>query len=218
MMKLVIYDLDGTLINSRQDIADAVNWTLNHLGLGRLSSKRIASFVGMGVRHLITTTLKEASGGKRPALPVEDVIQMYRGRYAEHLVDKTRLYPFVRQVLERLKNRKQAVMTNKPEDSSREILKRLGVAPYFFRVIGGGGRFPKKPSPTALLHLMRAARARAEETLFVGDSAIDVRTARNAGVRMAAVTYGFANRREITAAGPDFILNNFAELIECMSK
>lgn len=215
MIKLLIYDLDGTLIDSCQDMADAINWTLAQLGLKPLPAKRIGSFVGMGVQHLVTESLKEAPGPKISLPPVEKVIQMYRDRYADHLVAKTRLYPSVKRVLTQLKTRKQAVVTNKPEDSSCEILKRLGIDSYFFRVIGGDGPFAKKPSPAAILHLMRAARARPDETFFVGDSAIDIKTARNAGVRVAAVTYGFASRHEIAAAKPDFILSHFRDLITC---
>lgn len=218
MIKLLIYDLDGTLIDSGQDIANAINWTLGQLGLKPMPARRIRSFVGKGVQHLVAESLKEARGPKTSLPPVEEVIQMYRSRYADHLVDKTRLYPSVKRVLAQLKDRKQAVLTNKPGDSSGEILKRLGIDAYFFRVIGGDSRFVKKPSPEALLYLMRAARARPEETLFVGDSEIDIRTARNAGVRIAAVTYGFASRREIARAKPDFVLNNFAELIQCLLK
>ena len=211
---LIIYDLDGTLIDSRRDIVNAVNWTLSELGLKELAAKQISSFVGNGVTNLMRQAL-EAVEVPRTAPFLERSIKIFRKRYGEHLLDETSLYPSVRQVLEFFKDRKQAVITNKPEEFSLTILKGLGIDSYFFKVVGGDRGFPKKPDPAAVFDILSLARISPEETLLVGDSATDIQTGRNAGVRTAAVTYGFGKRPEIETARPDFLLEGLEELTRC---
>ena len=214
MIRLIVYDLDGTLIDSRLDIANAVNWTLREFKLGELPVDKVSSFVGSGVRNLMLQALKELGAEPTPAL--EKSIQLFRKRYGEHLLDHTRLHHSVRKVLEFFKDRKQAVVTNKPENFSLQILEGLGIRPYFFRVFGGDTGFPKKPAPEGLLEILRAARVSPEEAVLVGDSAVDIETGRNAGVKTFAVTYGFGKREEIEKAGPDRTLDNLDELISCL--
>lgn len=224
MVKLIIYDLDGTLIDSREDIAEAVNWTLGEFGFGKLTTERISRFVGDGVKNLMQQALGEVGVG--PCAYPEQVqgvaptllnrsIKLFRRRYGEHLLDRTRLYPSVKKVLEHFKDRKQAVITNKPEDFSIKILRGLGVDSYFFRVLGGDGGFPKKPAPEPVLEILRTAGVSADESVLVGDSATDVETGRNAGVKTFAVTYGFGARAEIQKAEPYSILTDLEELIKC---
>ena len=212
MIQLIIYDLDGTLIDSRRDIAEAVNGTLRELGLEDLPVERVSTFVGSGVKNLIEQALKE-TGGKAGAL--KRSIKLFRRLYGEHLLDHTRLYPAVRKVLEFFKDRKQAVITNKPEDFSHKILRGLGIDSYFFRVLGGDGGFPKKPAPEPLLEIVQSAGVSIEKAVLVGDSATDVETGRNAGVKTLAVTYGFGSRLEIERAKPNLILNDLMELTQC---
>lgn len=219
MIKLLIYDLDGTLIDSRRDIADSVNWTLRELGLAELPIEIVSDFVGNGVKNLIEQSLEAASPknqathGKLPSL--KKSIKLFRGRYGEHLLDHTCLYPSVRKVLEFFKGRKQAVITNKPENFSLEILKGLGVETYFHQVIGGDKGFPKKPAPEPVFELLETCRVKREEAVLIGDSDTDIKTGRNAGVKTIAVTYGFGKRPALEAAQPDFILEDLEELVEC---
>ena len=224
MIKLIIYDLDGTLIDSRRDITQAVNRTLCELGFRELPVERVSSFVGSGVKNLMFYSLKEVgaplvgarqSNGRVQDPPLQHAIKLFRRRYGEHLLDHTVLYPSVKKVLKHFKARKQAVVTNKPGDFSVKILRELGVAPYFFRILGGDAGFPKKPAPEPVHEILRLASVLPEETIFVGDSALDVETGRNAGVKTAAVTYGFGSRKEVEAAQPDFVLNDLEELIQC---
>ena len=214
MNKLIVYDLDGTLIDSRRDISDAVNWTLKALGFSGLPSDQIGTFVGSGVKNLMQQALKEVcpSGGK---LPLERAIKLFRCRYGEHLLDQTCLYPSARKVLEFFKNRLQAVITNKPEGFSLTILKGLGVSHYFYKVIGGDSGFPKKPAPDALIEILKQMNIESHEAVLVGDSGIDVETGRNAGVKTIAVTYGFEKKDEIENSKADFTLNHLEELITC---
>lgn len=213
MVKLIIYDLDGTLIDSRHDIANAVNGTLTELGLAELSVEQISSFVGNGVTPLMRRALWEA--GAQHAVPLlERSIKLFRCRYSEHLLDNTRLYPSVPGVLEFFRQREQAVVTNKPEEFSLAILKGLGIDSYFLRIIGGDCGFPKKPDPGAVLTLMHQGGILPGETLLVGDSAMDVETGKNASVYTAAVTYGFGSRAEIENSHPHFLLDDLAELTQ----
>ena len=213
MVKLILYDLDGTLIDSRQDIADAVNWTLQKMGFRELPIERVSSFVGNGVTNLMRQALE--IGAKETRGTLERSIKLFRRRYGEHLLDETHLYPSVRKVLEFFKDRKQAVFTNKPEDFSLKILRGLAIDSYFFRIVGGDQGFPKKPSPEAVLALLGQAGVSSEEALLIGDSATDIETGRNAGLKTLAVTYGFGSREEIETSKPDFILNDLEELIQC---
>ena len=230
MIELIIYDLDGTLIDSRMDIANAVNQTLRDLGLKGLPAERISAFVGTGIENLMAMVLKETGAvskvgaplvgalegaGTRPAPTIKHAVKLLRRHYSEHLLDHTCLYPSVRKVLEFFKDRKQAVITNKPQDFSMKILKGLDVSSYFFRVLGGNQGFPKKPAPEPVLEILRDAGVSKEEAVLVGDSAIDVETGRNAGVKTLAVTYGFGSRLEIENSKPDLILTDFEELIRC---
>ena len=213
MIKLLIYDLDGTLIDSRADIANSVNWALQELGFKALPKEQVSSFVGSGVRRLMEQVLEKAAPPGNDAL--ERAITLYRKRYAEHLLDETKLYLSVPEVLEHFKARKQAVITNKPEGFSKEILKGLGVDSYFFRLIGGDQEFPKKPDPAPVLEVISHARVRPEETVFIGDSDIDIETGKNAKIQTIAVTYGFGALSEIKHAKPDFIFHDLRELLTC---
>jgi len=222
MIKLLIYDLDGTLIDSCRDIANAVNWTLKELALRKLPIETISSFVGRGVTNLMTGVLKEALkevGKQNRQSEIENLlgrsVRLYRSHYAKHLLDETKLYPSVQMVLEHFKDRKQAVITNKPEGFSNEILRGLKIDSYFFRVIGGDQKFPKKPAPEPVLEIVRSAGVGFDETVLIGDSAIDIKTGRNAKIKTIAVTYGFSNIDEIKHSAPDFVLNDLAELIRC---
>ena len=209
MIKLLIYDLDGTLIDSGEDIARAVNAMLQTLNLPPLPKGLIATFVGNGVAHLITQSLIQSGGS---AERVQEAIRLYRDHYSKHMLDHTRLYPSVKSVLEHFKDRKQGVITNKPENFSNLILKHLGVQNYFFRVIGGENSFPKKPSPDAVIEMMASLGISKNETVLIGDSAIDIETGKNAGIKTVAVTYGFGKPEEIRSAGPDLALNDLSEL------
>ncbi len=221
MIKLLIYDLDGTLIDSSRDIATAVNAALKEMNLPELSVKKISSFVSSGVMNLMNGVLKEAL--RRQKTPDESVqmdsllkrsIQLYRMHYAKHLLDETELYPSVRTVLEYFKNRKQAIITNKPEEFSNKILSSLKIDSYFFKVIGADQKFPKKPAPESVLEIIKLARVDLNETIFIGDSSIDIETGRNAKIKTVAVTYGFSSREEIKRLNPDLVVDNLAELIK----
>lgn len=208
MARLVVFDLDGTLVDSSRDIAASVNAALGRVapGTAALSLEAVLSFVGEGAGLLVERSLRHAG----LALSPEEVLPVYVDCYRERLLDTTRLYPGVAEALDALAGTTLAVLTNKPGDMSRTILEGLGVASRFARVRGAGDVPSRKPDPAGLLELMSELGASAGETWMVGDSATDVLTARAAGARAAGVTWGF-HPAALLAAAPDRVLGLPAE-------
>ena len=187
--RLVVFDLDGTLIDSRRDLADAANALLASCGGGPLSEEAIGRMVGDGAATLVARAF-EASGLERPA----DALDRYLALYDQRLLNHTRPYPGMAEVLELLGLRARlAVLTNKPLASTRRILAGLDLARHFpdDAVVGGDGPFPRKPDPAGLHHLIAQACVSVESTLLVGDSIIDWRTARAALTPVCLARYGF---------------------------
>ena len=208
MKRIIFYDLDGTLVDTKEDITASANHMLREMNLPLLTREQVIPFVGRGLRQLIAACL----GSDEPAI-VDEATKIYRAHYAEHMLDHSCLYPGARDLLEHFKSRKQAVITNKPNPYSREILVGLGVAGYFMEIIGGNSEYPKKPDPAALVALMGQAGMKSEEALFIGDSVVDIQTGKAAGVETAVVTHGFDEEKAIRAAGPDVVAAGFTELL-----
>ena len=189
-MDLLIFDLDGTLIDSKLDLAHAVNATRAHMGLTPLDHERVYSYVGNGAPVLI----RRAMGAQASEPEVQEALEFFLEYYHEHFLDYTVLYPGVREALDRLRDagKKMAVLTNKPVRISRAILDGLGVGGHFFQVYGGNSFDLKKPDPVGVRALMGEAGVPVERTLMIGDSSVDIMTARNAGIASCGVTYGFA--------------------------
>jgi len=186
-VQLVVFDLDGTLIDSSEDLATAVNRTLVGAGARALDPALVRSLVGEGARRLIEKAVAAAGA----PLHAEELLPSFLEYYREVLLVKTRLYPGVAEALPALAPRRLAVLTNKPGDMSRAILTGLGAAHYFEWIWGAGDVPARKPDPAGLLRLIEEARVLPAQTAFVGDSAIDVRTARAAGAYAVGVMYGF---------------------------
>jgi len=188
-LDLFVFDLDGTLVDSLRDIADAANALLVSCGAAPIAEDAIGAMVGDGAAQLIARAFK-AGGVKRPP----DALERYLACYDALLLNHTRPYEGIPDVLEALGRRAAlAVLTNKPLAPTRRILDGLGLARFFpaDAVIGGDGPFPRKPDPAALLHLAARAQATPASTIMIGDSAIDWRTARAAGTRVCLARYGF---------------------------
>jgi phosphoglycolate phosphatase len=200
--RLAVFDLDGTLVDSAEDIAASVNHALAAVGLPLRTLAEVRGFVGEGARKLL-----ERAVGDRQDL-VEPALRAWEAHYAEHALDRTRPYPGIVEELARA-GRTLAVLTNKPGPAARQIVEGLGLAPRFAEVVGGG-EAPRKPDPTGLLAMMARLGATAEETVVVGDSAVDVATGRNARVAVVAVTWGFGRREDL--AGADVLVDRASEL------
>jgi phosphoglycolate phosphatase len=208
-MDLVIFDLDGTLVDSKQDLCNSVNATRAHLGLEALPDDVVASYVGNGAPVLIKRAMGEGATEKQ----LEGALAYFLSYYREHILDYTREYPGVMECLRELNGRgvRMAVLTNKPVRFSKEILVGLKMDRYFFQVYGGNSFTEKKPHPMGIDRLIEESGAARERTWMVGDSSVDVLTARNAGVKAVGVTYGL-KPATLEEAPPDLLLDTLADL------
>ena len=204
MPRLAVFDLDGTLVDSVDDLHVSVNHALAVVGLPPRTREEVRGFVGEGARVLL-----ERAVGPRAEL-VEPALAAWRAHYAEHCLDRTVAYPGIPALLAGA-GRVLAVHTNKPGAMARKILAGLGLLPRFAAVLGGD-EAPRKPDPAGLLALMARAGATPAETVFVGDSRHDVETARAAGVAMVAVTWGLSTRDELARAGASVLAESSADL------
>ncbi len=211
-MKLVIFDLDGTLVDSAEDIAHAVNEMRDQFELAPLPLDEIESYIGNGVKRLLERALP---GSAREV--VERAHEIYLRIYRRRLLDNTRPYPGVVLALEELdvRGRTLTVLTNKPRHESMMILEGLGLRRHFAQVYGGDSFEHKKPDPTGVRCLLDEAGAGTHETLFVGDTAVDLETARSAGVRCCLVTYGI-RPETVASLDPDYWVDNLRELAPIM--
>jgi phosphoglycolate phosphatase len=203
-MDLLIFDLDGTLIDSKLDLAQAVNAARAEYGLPPLEVEVIGRYVGDGAPAL----LRRAMGPEASEDDVRHALEFFLSYYNDHKLDHTQTYPGIREALEALSQEgvRMAVLTNKPVRVSGRIIEGLGLAKYFARVYGGNSFERKKPD---------AVGAAREKTMIVGDSAVDIRTARNAGVRACGVTYGFQPETFVTEP-PDIMVDRPEQLVRAV--
>jgi phosphoglycolate phosphatase len=194
-IKLVIFDLDGTLIDSRLDLVHSVNAALRHIGRPELPDDVIASYVGDGAPILI----QRALGGEQvDEAVVRKGLEFFLSYYREHKLDHTTVYPGVAEALSAIQQslngtpRKLAVLSNKPVKPSRAIVEALGLGRFFSQIYGGNSFATKKPDPEGAHKLLEESGLTPEQAVIVGDSHVDVRTGRNAGLWTIGVTYGFA--------------------------
>jgi len=213
-IKLLIFDLDGTLIDSRLDLIHSVNAMLRHLGRTDLPGDVIASYVGDGAPTLI----RRALGDPRDESVIKAGLEHFLTYYRAHKLDHTHVYGGVKEMLTVLHNsnsihRQMAVLSNKPVIPSRAIVEALGLAGFFTHIYGGNSFSTKKPDPKGAQTILKETRMRPEETLMVGDSSVDVITGRNAGLWTCGVTYGFAPHT-LCEAPPDVTIDKPHELAE----
>jgi phosphoglycolate phosphatase len=206
-VRALVFDLDGTLIDSKLDLALSIDATLKHMGRASLPHELIYSYVGNGAAVLVRRALgdavtdAEADAGHR----------FFLAYYREHMLDNTVTYPGVREALEALGHHPMAVLTNKPVRFSEKILEGLRIASYFRCVYGGNSFETKKPDPEGLNTILRAFKIEPRQAMLVGDSDVDVRTARNAGAWACGVSYGLG-LESMRAHPPDLMLDSLAEL------
>ncbi len=210
-MDLLIFDLDGTLIESKWDIADSVNLTLRDLGLPERSQEEIFGFVGDGVKRLLRLAVGEESPEK-----YEQALQVFRRHYLQHCLDRTRFYPGIEDMLTHFGQKQKAVATNKSIEYTNVILNGLGPQHFTF-VVGGDNGFGLKPDPGMLLHVMEKLGVSKERTVLIGDSTNDINGGHNAGIRVCAVGYGMGNREKMAACRPDWFIERPEELMELFS-
>lgn len=212
-IRLLIFDLDGTLIDSRLDLVHSVNAMLRHFGRPELPEELIASYVGDGAPMLI----RRALGDPRDEGFVKEALEYFLAYYKVHKLDHTHVYDGIPEALTAIRKnggtRKMAVLSNKPVNPSRAIVEALGLKDFFVHVYGGNSFATKKPDPHGALTLLKETRTLPDQAVMVGDSSIDVITGRNAGLWTCGVTYGFAPHT-LCEAPPDVVVDTASDLSE----
>jgi len=206
----LLFDLDGTLIDSRLDLAAAVNAALTALGRPAKSPALITTYIGDGVAKLMARSFESDD----PAL-LEAGTAAFRAHYRAHCLDATRLFPDVRTTLDQFRDKGLAVVSNKPEDFSRQIIMGIGLGELIGVVVGGGSLAagaPLKPDPGPVRLALERLQVPPANAVLVGDGVTDIEAGRRAGVRTCAVTYGFTSAATLAAAGPDHLIERFGEL------
>jgi len=206
-VRTLIFDLDGTLIDSKQDLIHSVNAMLRELGRAELAEETISGYIGHGAPQLVARALGNGCTEEER----QRALQFFLGYYETHKMDTTCAYPGVAETLEKLASVPMAVLTNKPVRISVRILDAMGLSKYFRAIYGGNSFQTKKPDPFGAMTILRELGAEPREALLVGDSEVDVQTARNAGTLAAAVNYGFGVH-DRGAYPADIYLERFEEL------
>jgi phosphoglycolate phosphatase len=210
MLKLLIFDLDGTLVDTSIDIADAVNYAIEPLGKKHYSVEEIKAMVGSGITKLLRSLIPVGA-----SITEDHIIKRFLDYYSKHLLDNTKTYPYVKETLSKLGDRhKKAVISNKREGFSREILEGLGISQFFEVVLGSDSVTEQKPSPVPLLEVMKRFGVTKDETVMIGDSGYDIQAAKAAGVKVIAVTYGFRPRENLKDA--DYIIDRFDDILNIL--
>lgn len=206
-VKLLIFDLDGTLIDSRKDIAASVNMTFRDLGLPQKPPETIYGYVGNGVRQLIIEAVESEESGL-----VDRALRIFESHYLSHLLDETVLYPGISELFSHFNSKKKGIATNKPILYTTRIIEGLGIGHYFDVVLGGTPPRQLKPHPDMILNILQTLAVAPEDAVMIGDSYTDVHAARAAGVKSCAVGYGLVEREALLAASPDFFAETTADL------
>jgi phosphoglycolate phosphatase len=236
-LKLLVFDLDGTLIDSAQDLCNSVNATLEKFNRRHLSDELIAAYIGNGALTLVRRAFAADDGVEPNDELLAEAYKYFLDYYREHKLDYTYAYEGVLEALDALHKvhdqldspqsassperaispqRRMAVLTNKPVRPAQAICEALGLAPYFLNIYGGNSFATKKPDPEGLLALMKEADAKPEETVMIGDSQVDVQTARNAGAWCIGCTFGLAPG-SLELIPPDILVDSPADWTAALS-
>jgi phosphoglycolate phosphatase len=206
-ISLIVYDFDGTLVDTLFDIADAVNLSLKALELRTLSYEMIRKYVGKGVENLMAQSI-DGTG----YADLSSAVDQFRKHYSKNLMNHTRFYPSGREILDHFNNKKQAICSNKPEDFVIRILESLESLEPFDAIVGGDTLQSRKPDPEGLLNLLERFQCSPEQAVLVGDSPVDIETGKRAGVYTCVVSFGFGNPKEIASAGADCSIDHLSQL------
>ena len=210
-LRLIIFDLDGTLVDSRRDLASAVNFALRKLARREIDLQQVTRFVGDGIQKLVERAIGEGSPDE-----VEKGVQYFHHYYARHLVDQTRPYSGIRETLKHFSELSLAVLSNKRQDYVERILTELELLHFFDVVVGARPDLRKKPHPEALWKVLEQTKMQANAALIVGDSANDILAGQAAGIRTCAALYGFRGAAELLSLRPTCAIRQPAELISCV--
>ena len=205
---LIIFDLDGTLVDSRYDLTDAVNFALKELGHPLITFEQLPSMVGSGIRKLIELALGDFSESDYEAARV-----LFNQYYSENYTNKTTFFKEIPEVLNFFQKKKKAVYSNKAHPFTVKIINDLKLAGHFDMVLGSNPNlYKRKPSPEGIFYILKTLGVDASRAIMVGDSTHDIHAAQQAGVASCAVTYGYRSREILKAAAPDYIIDNILDL------
>lgn len=211
-VKLIIYDLDGTLIDSSGDITNAINYAIAPYGVPLITVGETISMVGEGVSRLMERVIaKEGLSADKDFL-----VDRFVEYYSAHIIDTTTIYPGVKETLEKLNRYKKAVISNKRETLSIRILEKLDLAKFFDVIVGSDSTPERKPSPVPVQYVLSRFGVKPDEAVIVGDSNYDIDAGKAAGIRTIAVTYGY--RTLDFLRGADFIIKSMPELVPIVEK
>lgn len=206
-VRAIIFDLDGTLIDSERDIVNAINFMLKELNLKQKDPGLIASYVGYGRDFL----LKGVIGNSNLHL-LSKAISTFRNYYSRHLLDNTVLFPGTSDILNWFNDKKKIVLSNRETKSAQKMLKKLGVIHHFVKVSGGDNVQCMKPSPCPVEKIISELNIPKENVIMVGDMAVDIESGKGAGVITCGVTYGIGKKEDIVKSKPDYIIDDIKEL------
>ncbi len=205
---LLIFDLDGTLVDTRRDLVNAVNFALRQLGKNEVEVDTVTGYVGDGVRKLLERVLGDAA-----KIELETAHLHFRSYYHEHITDFSQPYPSIREILEHFAYKQKAILTNKPQEFTETLLRRLDIDRYFAKVIGGQPGLKLKPDPEAIFKILHHFDLPASRALIIGDGENDILVGKAAKIVTCAVAYGFRPVEKLLALQPDFVIAAPAELI-----
>jgi phosphoglycolate phosphatase len=211
--ELLIFDLDGTLVDTVEDIAQAVNFSLRSLGFGEQSLASLAGYVGDGVRKL----LQRAFSSEDPQL-IDKAVENFRYYYRNHICDYSYVYAGIEYMLDHYHQKKLTILTNKTQEFADDLLKRTGLFSRFTMVVGGGAGYAYKPDPEAVTAILHAVDGDASQAMIIGDSPNDITAGKNAGIKTCAVSYGYSTRAMLQKCEPEIIIDHPAELMDYVLK
>ena len=205
LVKLILFDLDGTLVNTSKDLTNALNYAMKPYGLKEFAVEDTIKLVGEGITRLIEKALMNKS-----VQQIRMATERFLDYYSNHLADFSKLYPGVAETLGKLHNYKKAVISNKKEDLSVKLLDNLGLLKYFNLVVGSDTTSEKKPSPVPISYILNHLHVAPDKAAIVGDSNFDIEAGKKAGIKTIAVTYGFRDKNLLLDA--DYIIDRFNDL------
>lgn len=212
-LETIIFDLDGTLIDSRCDILKAMNLTLKEIGLPEITMEQAKKGIGPGAESFAKAMLPPGH-----YYDLTRLLEIYRGYYSQHLLDQTRPYPGIYEVIEGLSGLNLAVASNKPRQSGEKILEKLGLSGFFKMIIGPEDVINLKPHPEMILKVLSSLGSPPEKSMVIGDTENDILAGRAASVITCAVTYGYAAKDVLLEAGPDFIVDEPGQILDVCAK
>jgi phosphoglycolate phosphatase len=210
-IKLIMFDLDGTLVNTAQDITNALNFAIKPYGMKILTVEDTIQLIGEGISRLVEKILSMENMHLKSA-----IMNRFLEYYSEHLIEYSKEYPHVKETLENLTTVKKAVISNKREDLSKRLLEELGLSEYFDLIIGSDTTGERKPSPVPVLYVVNKLGSSGDESIIVGDSNYDIEAGKKAKVKTVAVTYGYRPRESLTEA--DYIIDDIRELVPLLNE